>query len=84
MATLPTNKVWLLKHPLSLNYKETQTEIKREAMIARAKIFDIKLASKIDPSLVVEHTLTDLNDKPKKKAAPRKKAEPVSSDPAEE
>lgn len=69
-------KIWLVKHPISKHYKETQAEAKRAAMIADARILDAKFAKQVDPSLVEDNKLTPLvADKPKKKAAPKKAAE---------
>ena len=50
--------IWLLQHPLSKYYVEDQREIKRKAQAAYVKIYDIKLKDRVDPDLVVDHTLT--------------------------
>ena len=79
--TVARKNVWLIKHPVSEYYKETQKEIKRLGLIADVKIFDAKLKDRIDSALVVEHGLTLINDEPvedddeaEKKAAKAQKA----------
>ena len=53
--------IWLVKHPISKHYKETQKQVKALARNAEAKIFDVKFADRIDPALVGEHGLTPID-----------------------
>ena len=77
--------VWLIKHPITEHYEETQKQAKRLTLIDGVKIFDEKLRGQIDPDLIVDHKLTEkgvAKAAPKKKAAKKKakKGEPVESE----
>lgn len=67
-------KVWLIKHPTSKYYEETQKQIKRLAVIEDVKIFDEKCRPMINADLVIDHKLT-LKKSDEEKVAENAKAE---------
>ena len=71
MSKAQPKNVWLIKHPTSTFYEESQEEIKHAAAVARVKIFDVKFKANINADLVVDHKLTEkvsAEDKAKAKA----------------
>ena len=67
--------IWLVKHPVSKYYEETQREVKRMARRANVKIMDAKFAGNIADELLAKNPpkLTEKGAE-KKKPAPKKKA----------